>query len=1015
MRLGKRLTRKQKQGWRKAADAFPNKAQQPLHVSRESIVGQVQADLIASLYAPLLEDTATRILETYVGQLSDYEDYVKQQQQQQQRGDANVEADGTIEITEEVSYDTTEQTPPRRPVFHSQHTVREFMETVDDVSSFFFDDAAHWRVGARAARFERLLEERYGVFLPFVKAHPELEVALRTAQLRWQQGYFSPFRRGPAPIPRSTAVVILFMMQRGGMRWEIILLSALFFLVGLQPWALVALVALAQTLFWRRQRTPIGGMTRTIPRTKPYYHHVTNDDDDDDIDDQANHAILKEPVGQALQGKETLDVTNDYDVIVVGCGVPTLYTAALLTRAGRRVLVLSDGEDASGCLTLAHCPTKLRESWGHVPFDIDNNTVAKISQQQVVLAPALSTETDPQGGIRFAQVGTQADGYCFEVLSIPGVGTERLDQEIPIPVTSDATTQLMDDAASYLGDGWPASDGGGGGGGVGSSTTGAYIQACQQINASASLYYLGKILPDTVNSLRSNSSYGDCAVRYVQSLLNRSFPLNAHTRSLMAGLGMKTECLRPQETSLAAHITHLSAATSGEGMHYPVGGPRATAHALAAVITQGGGRILTGVTLDEYLFDESHVSKTGAATAVEGQEDIPACPRCVGVKLKDGRKMEFAPHRWTDFTSQNRKSKSKITPAVVDTKGFLHAFIHRLPNDIRNKYKVPRGLPALTESRPVFKICLALWGTPEELNLTGADYYRLPNAARAQDELHAETGQVRLGEIGWPMENETTNTTMASSSSAASTDEEESIKPLVETVNEDTEATELTRPVPKKGRGYHYRTGESWLHISFPSAKDPSFVERHGEITTCVVTIEADDEFVQAYDTKPHLFVAKPTVQDRTKLGRLQEAVMKDVFEIFPQLEGNVLHSEMRGLISRGLSHNPERYAARGIRPETPYPGLYVGGPDLTVGGSFAAAIVAGWLTVNAVIGYSFMDLLFLGKNITADIQRFLEGPDLYEEEDLAVPYTPPPPPPPHSVGTDASIEDEVYTGESEE
>eukprot|EP00977_Amphora_coffeiformis_P028433 scaffold35151_cov199-Amphora_coffeaeformis.AAC.1 len=117
----------------------------------------------------------------------------------------------------------------------------------------------------------------------------------------------------------------------------------------------------------------------------------------------------------------------------------------------------------------------------------------------------------------------------------------------------------------------------------------------------------------------------------------------------------------------------------------------------------------------------------------------------------------------------------------------------------------------------------------------------------------------------------------------------------------------------------------------------------------------------------------------------------------------------------RGLSHNPERYAARGIRPETPYPGLFVGGPDLTVGGSFAAAIVAGWLTVNVIVGYSFMDLLFLGKNITSDIQRFLEEPDLYEEEDLAVPYTPPPPPPPHSVGTDASVEEEVYAGESEE
>jgi hypothetical protein len=123
------------------------------------------------------------------------------------------------------------------------------------------------------------------------------------------------------------------------------------------------------------------------------------------------------------------------------------------------------------------------------------------------------------------------------------------------------------------------------------------------------------------------------------------------------------------------------------------------------------------------------------------------------------------------------------------------------------------------------------------------------------------------------------------------------------------------------------------------------------------------------------------------------QSVKKDLFSIYPQLEDKVQHAEVRGVIHRGLSHTPERYAAQGLRPESPYPGLFVSGPDLTVGGSFAASIVAGWLTVNAVIGYSYLDLLFLRKNVTSDIERFLAPPDLYEEEDVAVPYTPPTPP----------------------
>jgi hypothetical protein len=958
MRLGKRLKRSKKQAWNTAGLLG-----KPQNVSPESIVGLVQADLVASLYAPLIEETANGILESYVGQLSEYEDAL----QSVENASAEVDVDGTVAIE-----DGETLKPPEKPVFHSRYAINELKETLEDVSNFFFDDS--WRVGARAARFERLLEERYGVFLPFVKAHPELEVALRTIQLRYQQGYFSPFRQSSPPIPRSTSVIILFMMQRGGMRWEITLFAALFFLIGLQPWALIAIVCVVQGLFWQRKRTPIGGMKQKIPAVSSYYANMS---------EAQKQAVLCEPVGEKFSSETSVDA-DDYDAILLGGGIPSLYVAALLTRAGRRVLLLSDKEDASGCINFANVPPKLQQRLSTLPFDTENANLAKISKQQMILVPAMCTETDTQGGVRFAQVGSEADGYCFELLSIPGVGTERFDDSIPLPVTANAKNQLMEDAASYLGDGWPGADGG-----VGHSLIGSYFAATEQINEHASLYYLSKILPDTVNSLRSSNSYGECAIRYVQSLLNKSFPLNAHVRSLVAGLGFKAECLRPKQTSLAAHVTHLCAAVNGEGMHYPVGGPRAMALALSAVIAQGGGRIVTSVSFDDLIFDESKLSKSPVATPVEGKEDIPASPRCIGIRLKNKQEIKFSSER-----INGTHGKSTISPVVVDMKGFIHVFIHRLSNDIRNKYKVPRGLPACAESRPVFVLCLALEGTPADLNITGADYYRLPNAARAQDEFQAETGQVRLGDIGWSAEVASRDTGTSSSAKTISEDEKNSDdnpkKPLVETVNEATDTIAADRPAAVKDKRHavvHYKKGESWLHIAFPSAKDPSFVSRHGAVTTCVITLEADDDFCQAYDTKPGLFVAKPATQDRTKLGRLMETVRADVLDIFPQLEGKILHAEMRGLISRGLSHTPERFAASGVRPETHYPGLFVGSSDITVGGSLAASLVAGWLTVNAIVGYSPIDLLFLGKNITQDINRFLPEPDLYEEqEDVAVP-----------------------------
>ena len=76
-----------------------------------------------------------------------------------------------------------------------------------------------------------------------------------------------------------------------------------------------------------------------------------------------------------------------------------------------------------------------------------------------------------------------------------------------------------------------------------------------------------------------------------------------------------------------------------------------------------------------------------------------------------------------------------------------------------------------------------------------------------------------------------------------------------------------------------------------------------------------------------------------------------------------------------------------------PYPGLFIGGPDLTVGDSLSGAIVGGWLAANAVMGYSFIDHLYLKKNITSDLEQFIEEPMLATErkneivEDLAVPF----------------------------
>lgn len=70
-----------------------------------------------------------------------------------------------------------------------------------------------------------------------------------------------------------------------------------------------------------------------------------------------------------------------------------------------------------------------------------------------------------------------------------------------------------------------------------------------------------------------------------------------------------------------------------------------------------------------------------------------------------------------------------------------------------------------------------------------------------------------------------------------------------------------------------------------------------------------------------------------------------------------------------------------------------MGGSDLTVGDSFSGSIAGAWLAANAVMGYSFIDHLYLRKNITSDLRQFLDDPSMAVErngkivEDEAVPY----------------------------
>jgi hypothetical protein len=266
-------------------------------------------------------------------------------------------------------------------------------------------------------------------------------------------------------------------------------------------------------------------------------------------------------------------------------------------------------------------------------------------------------------------------------------------------------------------------------------------------------------------------------------------------------------------------------------------------------------------------------------------------PRCRGVRLQNGCEITV----------------SDGGGAVLSTLGFIPTFLHLLPSDIRTAHGVPSGLPAVSERRPIMKVLVGLKGTKEELDLTGADWYRLPNATLPRDELDPLTGQVKFGTIGVDESHDEVGRVQTDGDGAIegetlelSTSQGQSGRRK----KHDTASTSASSSIAKKSHRSKFTSGESWMKISFPSAKDPSWQDRYGSVSTCVITIEADDDFVRMFDTKPKIYSILKQGSSPSSPGemeRLGDRVLKDLVDTFPQLEGrrNVIEFVSRRLSKR--------------------------------------------------------------------------------------------------------------------
>ena len=149
------------------------------------------------------------------------------------------------------------------------------------------------------------------------------------------------------------------------------------------------------------------------------------------------------------------------------------------------------------------------------------------------------------------------------------------------------------------------------------------------------------------------------------------------------------------------------------------------------------------------------------------------------------------------------------------------------------------------------------------------------------------------------------------------------------------------------------------VYISFPSAKDPDYLNRHPGTATIEIVAPAPYEWFAEW--RDSTWGKRGEDYDNFK-AQLGERLMEHLYDKVPQTRGQVDYFEVSTPLSTdwfggyhhgelyGLAHTPERMQQKWLRPQTRIPGLWLTGQDVLTCG-VTGAMMAGMLTTMSMVG----------------------------------------------------------------
>ena len=350
-------------------------------------------------------------------------------------------------------------------------------------------------------------------------------------------------------------------------------------------------------------------------------------------------------------------VPEKLDAIIIGSGIGGLTVAAILSRAGKRVLVLEQQKygKAGGC-THAHIDKGFEFDAGiHYVGEMneDNPSISKILLDQItdykIKWNPLSDNYDT------VHIASKSGKKSFDIYSNPD--------------------RFMKVLASYFPNEKEAIK--------------KYFKMVKDVRSGVMMFGLVKLLPQWLVKLlywtrliyrNKFFALGELSLQEVLDKITNDEVLKTVLAYNFGGYGTA-----PEDTSFAMHA--LLSDHFAHGGYYPEGGGSEIAFHIIPVIENGGGRVLVNARVTSILVDDDGKKVAG-----------------VTVEYHDGK--------------PNLKTQSEIrAPIVISNAGIINTYSKLLPPVIQEKYQLGSDLEQVKSGMGAMALFVGLKGSNEELGL----------------------------------------------------------------------------------------------------------------------------------------------------------------------------------------------------------------------------------------------------------------------------------------------------------